>query len=148
MYFACEPEETVRLGGKCPKCGKPLTRGVLGRVHALADRTSGDRATKATPYRSIVPLEEAVADALGVGKASKKSFLRYTKLLTEVGPEFHVLLEAPLERIAAASDARTAEAVGRVRAGKLHIRPGYDGVYGTVKIFEEKRKPDQQRLLL
>ena len=146
--FACEPEETARLGGKCPKCGKPLTRGVLGRVHALADRASNDPATMATPYRSIVPLEEIVADALGKGKASKAVFTRYKALLGEAGSEFHVLLDAPLERIAAASDARIAEAVGRVREGKLFIRPGYDGVFGQVKVFEDKKKPDQQRLLL
>lgn len=146
--FSCEPEETVRLGGSCPTCGKPLTRGVLGRVHALADRPSGKEAAAMTPFRSIVPLEEVVADVLGVGKASKKSFARYKALLAEIGPEFHVLLDAPLDRIAAASDARVAEAVARVRAGDLLVTPGYDGVYGKVRVFEERKRPAQQRLTL
>lgn len=146
--FACEPEETVRRGGLCPKCGKPLTRGVLGRVHALADRPAGKEAAAAAPFRSIVPLEEVVADVLGVGKASKRSFARYKALLAEVGPEFHVLLDAPLERIAAASDARMAEAVARVRSGDLHVTPGYDGVYGKVRVFEERKKPEQSRLAM
>lgn len=146
--FSCEPEETLRLGGACPKCGKPLTRGVLGRVHALADRRPDDRAAKSTPYRSIVPLEEVIADALGKGRASKAVFARYKALVAAVGSEFHILLDAPLDRIADAADARIAEAIGRVRDGKLLIRPGYDGVYGTVKIFETRKKADQPRLLI
>ncbi|HTK04113.1 MAG TPA: endonuclease Q family protein [Candidatus Eisenbacteria bacterium] len=143
--FVCEPEETARRGGVCPKCGKQLTKGVLGRVHALADRPAG---TVATGHRSIVPLEEVIAETLGKGKASKAVFARYKAILGEVGPEFHVLLDAPLGLIAESADARLAEAVGRVREGKLLIRPGYDGVYGRVRIFEEKKRPDQQRLLI
>lgn len=135
--FFCEPEETERRGGVCPKCGKQLVRGVLGRVHALADRLTGDPATKITPFRSIVPLEEVVAGALGVGKASKKAYLRYKTLLEAVGTEFHVLLDAPIDSVATAVDARTAEAVARVREGRLIIRPGFDGEYGHVRIFED-----------
>ncbi len=33
-----EPEEAKRLGGLCPRCGKPLTLGVVHRVLDLADR--------------------------------------------------------------------------------------------------------------
>jgi uncharacterized protein (TIGR00375 family) len=139
--FSCEPEETARLGGVCPKCGKQLTRGVLGRVHALADRPAGAEEAKMTPYRSIVPLEEVVADVLGVGKASKKAAALYKALLAGVGSEFTVLLDAPLERIASV-DAKAAEAVRRVRAGELLVTPGFDGVFGKVRIFGEDSEPD------
>ena len=39
--FYCDPAETKRLGGRCPKCGKKLTVGVLSRVEELADRPVG-----------------------------------------------------------------------------------------------------------
>jgi uncharacterized protein (TIGR00375 family) len=145
--FFCEPSETARRGGICPKCGKPLTRGVLGRVHALADRPDGAEPVSLLPYKRIVPLEEALGEALGKGKASKAVFAAYKDLLAKVGPEFDVLVDASLERIAAVAGAKAAEAIARSREGRLRIRPGYDGVYGTVRIFEEA-SPAQQRLMV
>lgn len=137
--FRCEPERTEKLRGLCPKCGKELVRGVLGRVHALADRpTGGPRPKNAVPFKSLVPLEEVVGNALGVGRISKKVFASYAKLLGRVGPEFDVLLDASLNEIELASSERIAEAVERMRTGRLNITPGYDGIFGTVKIFEEK----------
>lgn len=135
--FVCDPEETVRRNGICPKCGKPLTRGVLGRVHALADRDDKAGKVHAQPHRSIVPLEEVIGEALEKGKASKAVFAQYSAIISAVGAEFGVLLDAPLERIAEASSVRIAEAIGRIREGRLSITPGYDGVYGTVKIFDK-----------
>jgi len=153
-YF-CGPEEAARQGGTCPKCGKDLVRGVLGRVHALADRdgTGAESAIAAShvPYRRIVPLEETIGSALGVGKSSKKVNVAWRSVVQKIGPEFYVLLDAPLEEIASASSARIAEAVRCVREGKLFIRPGYDGVYGTVDIFGremERAAAAQDRLLL
>lgn len=138
---ACSPEETARLGGRCPKCGKPITRGVLGRVHALADRPAGAGMEGRVPFRSIVPLEETVGAALGKGKASKAVQALYRNLLAAVGPEFDVLLEAPLEEISAVSN-EAAEAVRRVRAGEVSVKAGYDGIFGEVRLVvpEPKRK--------
>src|SRR3984885_3497672 len=36
-----EPAQSARPGGTCPRCGKPLTIGVLNRVTELADRPAG-----------------------------------------------------------------------------------------------------------
>jgi len=48
------------------------------------------------------------------------------------------------------ADPVVTEGIMRVRAGKLHILPGFDGEYGTVKVFtEEERKPrSRQKALL
>jgi len=41
------------------------------------------------------------------------------------------------------------EAIKRVREGKLFIEPGYDGIYGKVKIFNNKERKsfDQAKLI-
>lgn len=145
--FSCDPAETDRRKGLCPRCGKPLTRGVLGRVHALADHPYGRKPEPRVPYRSIIPLEEIIADALGKTKAAKPVFAAYAALLENAGTEFHVLLDAPLDQVAAASTARIAEAVGRVREGRCNITPGYDGEFGKVKVFEEAVRRLQGGLL-
>jgi len=136
--FFCEPAKTAKLGGLCPKCGKELVRGVLGRVDALADRSDGTEPKTAVPFKRIVPLEEVIGEALGKGRASKAVFAEYRKLLAAIGPEFDVLIDAPVEGIAKAASHRIAEAVERMRAGRLVIRPGYDGEFGEVKIFGDQ----------
>jgi len=147
-YF-CLPEETARRGGRCPKCGKELVRGVLGRVHALADRADGARPKTAVDYRRIVPLEEVIAEALGKkGRASKAVQDLYDRLIRALGPEFDILLDRPTAEVARVAGERAGEAIGRMRRGSLAIRPGYDGVFGQVRLFEEKERPAQGRLLL
>ncbi|MFA6130972.1 MAG: endonuclease Q family protein [Patescibacteria group bacterium] len=136
--FWCEPEETIRLGGICPKCKKQLTVGVLARVKKLADRERLKIMPKnQIPFKSIVPLQEVIAKSLGVvGTGSKKVQAQYEKLL-ELGNEFFILLDADLKMIGEFSPPAVVESIRRMRAGKMHIRPGYDGVYGQVEFYFE-----------
>ena len=101
------------------------------------------------PYKSIIPLAEIIADAVSVGKKSKKVVNIYSDIIKNVGNEFHVLLEADIDQIAQHSSPLIAEGVRRVRQGKVEVQGGYDGVYGTIKIFseEEKKQKGQQALL-
>ena len=64
------PRETKEHNGKCSKCGKPVTVGVVSRVEKLADRPEGFKSVNAIPFKSFIPLDEIIADARGVGKAS------------------------------------------------------------------------------
>jgi len=132
--FVCGPDETERLGGRCPKCGKPLTRGVLGRVHALADREEGRRPQGSPDFRHIIPLEELIAGALGKTKAAKAVFAAYAKLIESLGPEFDVLLDVALEEIARVSTADMSDVVRRMRAGDIAVSPGYDGEFGKIDV--------------
>lgn len=129
------PAETVAHGYRCPECGGKLTVGVLHRVASLADRPEGVRPEGAPPFRSVIPLIDLISGALGVGCAAKRAQGMYLDLLEQVGNEFHVLLEAPLEEVARASSARLAGAVGMMREGNVEIDPGYDGRYGTVAVI-------------
>jgi DNA helicase-2/ATP-dependent DNA helicase PcrA len=46
-------------------------------------------------------------------------------------------MDAPLDDIERAGTPLIREAVARMREGRVHIAPGYDGEYGKVRIFEE-----------
>jgi uncharacterized protein (TIGR00375 family) len=131
----CSPEETIVHNYLCPVCGRKLTIGVAHRVELLADRACGSGRVAALPYWSAIPLAEVFAEVMGVGAASKTVQEAYMKLLASLGSELRVLLETPPADIAAASMSLVAEGIQKVRQGLVRISPGYDGRYGSVKIF-------------
>jgi len=134
------PEETHKNKGICPVCKKPLTIGVLYRVMQLADRPEGYKPEKAIPYKSLVPLDQIIADTLDLGVATKGVQKKYTEIINNLGSEFNVLLNATRGEIESVSSVGIAEGVLRVREGRLKIEPGYDGEFGVVKIFDEKER--------
>jgi PHP family Zn ribbon phosphoesterase len=133
------PEERKKLGGKCPKCGRPVTVGVLSRVEELADRPPGYIPSGAIPFKSLVPLDEIIREALGVESKTKKVYEIYYKLCAAFGGELPLLLDASIEDIARLSDSKIAEGIKRVREGKIIAEPGYDGEYGKIKVFAEEK---------
>ncbi|MFH1047993.1 MAG: endonuclease Q family protein [Patescibacteria group bacterium] len=141
--YSCDPEQTEKLGGKCPKCAKPLTRGVLGRVHELADRVDTKRPANYPDFRHIVPLEEIIAEALGKTKAAKIVFSNYKNLIEMIGTEFHVLIDAQPQELALVTAPRIVEGILRVRKGNIFIKPGFDGEYGSVKVFQNCESTSQ-----
>ena len=72
-----------------------------------------------------------------------------------MGNEFFVLLEVEIEKISAIGSIKAqyaqsiAEAVRRMRIGEVKIKPGYDGEFGKIDIFneEELSQIQQSRLL-
>lgn len=131
------PKETLRHHCLCPVCGKKLTIGVLHRVEKLADRGEGFRPPDAPSFHSIIPLTQILSEILKVGGTSKRVRETYSRLLTELGSEFRILLELPLKEIGDAGQPALADAVSIMRSGKVNIAPGFDGEYGKVTIFQQ-----------
>ncbi|MAF43393.1 MAG: DNA helicase UvrD [Parcubacteria group bacterium] len=145
------PEESRKYNNICPACGKPLTVGVLNRVEELADRPDNLKPVKAIPFKSLIPLQEIIAAALGVSSVNtKKVGNEYQNLIKKFNTEFKILLEIPLKDLKSSTLPEIAEGIVRVREGKVFIEPGYDGVFGKIKIFskgEEKTLSKQKTLL-
>ena len=135
--FSCGPQETKKLNKLCPKCGKPVTVGVMYRVEELADRPAGVKPEGAIPFRSMVPLDEIIAGGLGMGTQAKKVKEEYRGLVEKVGSEFAVLMDASKSDLERVTRSEVVEGIARVREGRVQIEPGYDGEYGKVKIFSE-----------
>jgi len=128
------PREAMAIDNACPVCGKPLTVGVLHRIEKLADRSEADAASRTEPYRSVVPLDQLIAQALDVGPGTKTVARLLDRLIERFGGELGILLDRPLDELAADCPDRIVEAIGKARAGEVLIVPGYDGVYGRVEI--------------
>jgi len=137
------PEEAARLEGLCPKCGKPLTFGVLHRVQDLADRPAGEAPPGAKPFESLIALPEVLAEVWQTNPASKKLQARYFRLLETLGSELNLLRRVPLEALAREGTGLLAHALDKMRRGAVHIIGGYDGEYGEVHLFT----PDERRRL-
>ena len=143
------PKETIKQNGRCPNCGGKVTIGVMHRVEALADREEGYVLPGALPFKSAIPLVEILSEVLKVGVNTLKVKKIYEHLLLKVGNEYHILLEAKPANIEKASSALVAEAICRMRDGKVKIAPGYDGQYGKIEFFtpnERKKLTDQLNL--
>ncbi len=143
------PQESKKYNNICPNCGRPLTIGVLNRVDFLADKEEGFQPENAIPYKSSIPLTEIIADSLGVTEGTKQVDEEYKNLIKKFDNEFKILLNVPFSELETATLPEIAEGIKRVREGQVNIEPGYDGVYGKIRIFskEEPKTPSRQKTL-
>ncbi|MEM3439739.1 MAG: endonuclease Q family protein [Candidatus Bathyarchaeia archaeon] len=131
-------DKAIALGNICPKCGRPLTKGVEQRVEELADRPKGFVPKDAIPFVRILPLSEIIAEVLGSSSPSSAGVWRvYNSLVGHFGDELEVLMRADAREIAKFSSREVAEAILKVRNGIVEIEPGFDGVYGRIRIPRE-----------
>ena len=129
------PWEAEKYSGKCPVCGHKLTMGVYHRIEQLSDREEGYIPSWGKPYESLVPLLEVVAESMGYTVASRKVQNRYEEMVRNLGPEFQILRELPLEDISRGSSPEIADGIRRMRAGEVERIPGFDGEYGKIKLY-------------
>ncbi len=135
-----EPDETIRHQGTCPRCGRPLTIGVLYRVMELADRKEPRYPPGSPAVHSLIPLPEMLSELLGTGPATKKVMTAYGRLIATFGSEFDLLLKADLADIDAQASPMLAEAVRRVRKQRVIRRPGFDGEFGVIRVFSDEER--------
>lgn len=136
------PAETKKHNGICPVCKKPLTIGVEYRVEQLADRPAGYKPKEYTDYKTLIPLGELISLHVNKNIATKMVATTFDKMIKEFGNEFNVLLNVPKQELTKVVDPKLANIILMNREGKVKIKPGYDGVYGT-PLFEEKKEPNK-----
>jgi len=136
-----EPNETKKYNGICPKCGKPLVIGVLNRVEQLADRPSNFKPEKHKTVEYIIPLVEILAEIKGV-KSPNSNIIQsaYERIYSNLGTEFDILRKIKIEDIKDSSINELSLAISKLRKGNVYTEPGYDGVYGVIKVFKNKNE--------
>lgn len=140
-----EPDDSKKFQGLCPVCGKPLTLGVLHRVLDLADRPPTEQPAGAKPFQHLIPLPEIIGEVLQCGPETKKAQELYFRLLTKLGPELDILRQTPLSDLAREGGALLAAGIDKMRRGQVHIQGGYDGEYGTIRLFTHGERQELTR---
>ncbi len=159
-YFQV-PDTTRKEGTLCPVCKRPLTVGVMHRVEDLAKNgfskevsrfnTTGikwilDPGKIHPPFVKLVPLNEIIAESLSSTVASQRVKDLFDKLCLTFGSEINILLKIPISDIQKEAGEKVAQGVEKVRKGEIEIHPGYDGLYGVVKIWKEEVKKEQNNI--
>ncbi|MDP1722217.1 MAG: LAGLIDADG family homing endonuclease [Candidatus Gottesmanbacteria bacterium] len=122
-------------------------RSSSGEAGQLSDKktirmTGSKKFPNRPPFVMLVPLQEIIHECIGSPVASPKVQGPYMTLTDALGGEFNVLLNATIEEITKVAGARIAEGIDKVRRGDLVIDPGYDGVFGVVKLWrDDEDKP-------
>jgi len=152
------PKEILKNGEICPVCNKALTIGVENRVLKLAKRIIKneeliflknkyettfiyDKEKKRTPFISLVPLMEVLKE---IHNSPTKAEKEYQQLTDNFAPEFDILMRKKYDEIEKFAGKKLKEAIQIIRERKVFIDPGYDGVFGVVKIFKNKEQKDEE----
>jgi uncharacterized protein (TIGR00375 family) len=129
--FSSSFEDTIKLNGKCPVCGKDLIVGVEYRINELTKNGNANPKNKKC-FFSILPLHEIISLSIGVGMNSKGCWNIYNSLIDKFGNEFNVLLTVSSEEIMnVTQNELLTKLIIRNRNGEIKVKPGYDGLYGV-----------------
>ena len=140
------PKEAKANNNKCPKCGRPVTVGVMHRVEELSDRPEGFVLEGAIPFKNLIPLDEIIASAKGMAKTSLAVEKEYRQLVQTLGNELEILLKVSEEDLLKVALPKVAQGILKVRERDLNIHPGHDGVYGRIEIFGKEEEPKEKQL--
>src|SRR4029077_7693375 len=101
-----------------------------------ADRPPGYRPPGAAGFTNLIQLPEIMSEILATGPKSKKVTGEIGRLVAALGPELSILRDVPLDALRRVGGTRLSEGIGRLRRGEVIRDAGYDGEYGTIRLFQ------------
>lgn len=153
------PHEVKEKGITCPVCQRPLTVGVENRVFDLSYKdfygdllplknSVGttfvyDKEKRRVPFVSTIPLLEVLLETNG--NSPTKASAEYERLTTMFAPEFDILIKKPYEEIRKVCGEKLSDAIKIIRERRAYVDPGFDGVFGKVKIFNNEENNQETR---
>jgi uncharacterized protein (TIGR00375 family) len=154
------PQRVKEKGIICPVCHQPLTIGVENRVLDLSEKIltkedllflkNGvgltfvyDKEKRRKPFVSLIPLLEVLIEIQGGSQT--KAQAQYEGLVANFAPELDILLRKSYEEIEKNGGRNLRDAIEIIRERKVYVDPGYDGVFGIVKIFNDQNEKEADK---
>lgn len=139
------PKDSIKINDICPVCKRKLTVGVEQRVEELADRPKDYTPKDAVPFKTLLPLYEIISFVSGSGELySKKVLIEHDRLIEKFGNELNILLNVSRKELLRVTNEKIADAIIKVREGKIKYIAGYDGTYG-IPVFSEEEFENLKR---
>jgi PHP family Zn ribbon phosphoesterase len=107
-----------------------------------------DKTGSHPPFVKLVQLIQIIAESMSATVSSQKVVNVYNDICFKFGSELEVLLKTPAFEIRKNFGERLAEGIEKVRKGEIVILPGFDGQYGIVKIWDDKKVTEKQTNLV
>ncbi|WP_241657114.1 endonuclease Q family protein [Halobacillus salinus] len=116
--------QAVSLGeATCPYChSKKIVKGVYDRIEELKSASKENRARPAYIHQVLL------SSIPGIGKKT------YQRLIDRFGSEMNVVHQASTVELEAFMPAKSLEILNRMRAGRLSVKAGGGGKYGSIDI--------------
>jgi len=124
----------------CPACKEEFGKnikiklGVSERIHVISQYEKPNHPNHRPSYINAVPLIDIIRSIKGIKSTSSKTVkTAYDKIINELGCEYDILLELPIEQIKK-YDENIANVVKAMRNNEIKYTPGGGGTYGQIKL--------------
>ena len=136
------PQEARNSTTSAPSAAENSQKALSNGWKNLLTDPTDYKAANSPGFMRLMPLSEIIATVLDADSPSTQAVWKiYNPSISKFGDEYKVLIDAPKEALAAAVvDPRIADAIVKVREGKVTVVPGYDGVYGKLVLPTSPRR--------
>src|SRR6516165_2988831 len=131
MNWTCSSLDPYRLVSNSDAHSPPM----LGREATVFGTDLDYFAMAAAGFTCLVQLPEIIGEIQATGPKSKKVTAEIGRLVAALGPELGILRDVPLDDLRRAGGSLLSEAIGRLRRGEVIRDAGFDGEYGTIRLF-------------
>ncbi len=123
----------------CPACKEKFKKnikiklGVSERIEVISTSPEPIHPDHRPPYINAVPLIDIIRSVKNIKSTSSITVLNaYNKMINELGTEFDIIIEVPIEKIKK-FDERIATVIEAIRENKIEYTPGGGGTYGQIQ---------------
>ena len=124
----------------CPACKEEFGKnfkiklGVSERIHVISQYEEPVHPDHRPSYINAVPLIDIIRSIKGIKSTNSKTVkTAYEKIINELGTEYDILLDIPIEQIKKYDD-NIANVVDAMRKNEIDYTPGGGGTYGQIKL--------------